>query len=307
MSLVVSTEESSDDLQGLTHGSKLLTLSVGKVGECALDVPGSICSINKTVSDMRDFLKDRNVDQTKITSKESTLSEMKKQTQCLTERCVLTNQSFQEFADSKAIADSKGNLKPLGPSNNTALLNNSNIDTVLNKLTKIHKNYYHMNFQMIDFAGVKDGSGWAIKKGERITPTELGNINMLDVIKKGFKTFGVVLNTDVRTGGGIHWFALFCDFRQSPYTVEYFNSSGNKPVYQIQNWIHKTVAQINTKHKCIALQLSGVVHQTGSETECGPYSLYYIWNRLNGKPAINFQQKAIPDCKMIEFRKMLFA
>lgn len=281
----------------LIHDANSLTLSVNKVSECALDVPGTVCSTDKTVNDMKKFLKDRNVDQTKFITEKDTLDAMKEETKCTTERCVLKDRSFQSFSDSNAHADSLDNLKPSGPSGSTALLSNTNIDQVLKKLTKHHKNFYHMNFQMIDFAGTS-----------RLAPTELGNIDMVkDVIDRGFKTFAVVMNTDKRTGGGIHWFALFCDFRYSPYSVEYFNSSGNKPVIEIQEWINKTVTHINNHHKTVPIILSGVVHQTSSETECGPYSLYYIWNRLNGKPAVNFQKLAIPDAKMIKFRKMLFA
>jgi hypothetical protein len=290
------------------HDSSLLTLAVNIVSECALDIPGNVCSTDATVDDMKAFLKDRNVDQSKLATKEQTVDVMKKETKCTTERCILEDQNFKDVGDNTERSKSMDNLKPKGPSHTTALLNNKNIDEVLRKLTHVHSGFYHMNFQMIDFAGIKNGSDWKIEKNTVISPTELGSIDIVDdIINKGFKTFGVVMNTDKRTGGGIHWFALFCDFRYTPYTVEYFNSSGNKPVEQIQDWMAKTESRINTHGKCTPVILSGVVHQTASETECGPYSLYYIWNRLNGKPASNFQQHPIPDAKMIQFRKMLFA
>jgi hypothetical protein len=165
-----------------------------------------------------------------------------------------------------------------------------------------------MNFQMIDFAGEKDYyDEWVIKKGQKILPTELGNIDMAkDVMSAGHKTFGVVMNTDVRTGGGIHWFSLFCDFRTNPCTVEYFNSSGNKPVKQIQDWLIKTEENLKSAgHNAKVVILSGNSMQK-SETECGLYSLYYIWNRINEVPAQNFQVAKVPDSMMYAFRKQCF-
>ena len=68
---------------------------------------------------------------------------------------------------------------------------------------------------------------------------------VFDLIKKGYKSYCVVLNTDKCTGQGIHWLCLFCDFRTSPFTIEYFNSSGNKPVVQVQRWM--TIQNNNIK------------------------------------------------------------
>lgn len=281
-----------------------------KVSECALDIPGNICSTEPTIQAMKKHLEDKNIDTSSIKSKEDVVETIKESLQCSTERCVLQNPKFVKNEIKGIIKESLERIKPYGPSNSNKLLNNDNIDDVLRKLTKQHKGFYHMNFQMIDFAGEKDGDSWKVVKGETISPTELGTIDMTkDVINKGYKTFGVVLNTDKRTNGGIHWFSLFCDFRVSPCTIEYFNSSGNKPVRQIQEWLVKTEDSINKAGVCKAtvVILSGLVHQRDSETECGPYSLYYIWNRLNGIPAMKFQEQRIPDRLMLEFRKHCFA
>lgn len=307
MSLVIDKEQL---VNNVSHSELSLTMPVNERSECALGIPGNVCSTKKTINEMKKFLVELNVDSSNLESLGGTINEMKKKTQCVTERCILENRNFRSVSDKDSILQSIDNLKPKGPSNSTALLSNTNIDEVLKKLTKVFKNFYHMHFQMIDFAGVRTSTGaeWKVVDGITLSPTKLGTINMVDdVIDKGYDTFGVVMNTDKRTNGGIHWFALFCDFRHIPYTVEYFNSSGNKPVVEIQDWMRKTEANINTKYKCELVVLSGVAHQTASETECGPYSLYYIYNRLNKKPAFNFQQMPIPDAKMIEFRKMLFA
>lgn len=277
--------------------------------ECALDIPGNVCSTKETVAAMKKHLQKKNVDTTMLKTAKAIVDTVKKDLRCNTEECVLKDPHFVKEEIKSIVKESLDRIKPEGPANSTRLLNNENIDNVLKKLTKRHDGFYHMNFQMIDFAGEKDSSGeWVIKKGTKIYPTQLGKIDMAkDVISKEYKTFGVVMNTDVRTGGGIHWFSLFCDFRTNPCTIEYFNSSGNKPVKQIQDWLIKTEENLKSAgHNAKVVVLSGMVHQKDSETECGLYSLYYIWNRLNGVPATNFQLKRIPDAKMIAWRKRVF-
>jgi hypothetical protein len=276
--------------------------------ECALDIPGNVCSTKKTVAAMEKHLHKNNIDTTMLKTAKDIVKMVKKDLKCNTEECILKNPFFVKEEIRSIVNESLDRIKPKGPANSTRLLNNENIDDVLNKLAKQHTCFYHMNFQMIDFAGEKDYSGeWVIKKNRKISPTLLGKIDMIkDVITKGYKTFGVVMNTDVRTGGGIHWFSLFCDFRTIPYTVEYFNSSGNKPVKQIQDWLIKTEENLKSAgHNAKVVVLSGLSHQQ-SGTECGLYSLYYIWNRLNEVPAENFQQKKVPDSMMYAFRKQCF-
>jgi hypothetical protein len=281
-----------------------------EVTECALDIPGNVCSTDETIQEMKRHLRKKNVDTRLLKTAKDIVESTKADLKCNTEECILKDPSFVKNNIRVIVNESLDRIKPVGPADSTKLLNNDNIDTVLKKLTKRHKGFYHMDFQMIDFAGEKNTNGeWVVNRGQKIVPTSLGKIDMVaDVINKGFKTFGVVMNTDVRTGGGIHWFALFVCCRSNVCTIEYFNSSGNKPVKQIQDWIIKTEENINSSGICKAsvIILSGVVHQIQSQTECGLYSLYYIWNRLNGIPAMNFQNKRVPDSHMIKWRRQVF-
>jgi hypothetical protein len=290
--------------------NETLTLDIStNISECALDIPGNVCSTNKTIDAMKNYLDEKKIDTTSLKTEKSIVDTIKKDLNCTSEECILTNSSFVKNNITDIIKESLDRIKPHGPANSTELLNNDNIDNILKRLTKIHKDFYHMHFQMIDFAGEKDNNGgWITKKGILINPTQLGNIDISkDVLAKGFKTFGVVMNTDYRTGGGIHWFSLFCDLRTKPYTIEYFNSSGNKPVIQIQDWLIKTEENLKSLgHKANIVILSGMVHQKDSETECGLYSIYYIWNRINSIPSTNFQDKRIPDSMMYKFRKICF-
>jgi hypothetical protein len=287
------------------------------VTECALDVvpTDGTCSTRETIADLARAHKLPPTVRPAVV-----IQTAKKEMGCDTELCVIQK---AQRSDMSGASESEKRLKKRGPSNNTALLHNDNIDGVLSSLVTVHKKLYHMPFQMIDFAGEKnargtgtgggtggaDGDDWRIVDGTKMTPTELGTIDMVrDVIDKGYSSFCVVMNTDTRNGGGIHWFPLYCDFTTQPFTIEYFTSSGNRPMKQIQEWIAKTCAAINTsgKYKAAPVVISGLVHQKDSETECGPYSLYYIWNRVNGVPHSKFSEKRIKDSLMIEFRKHLF-
>ena len=282
--------------------------------ECGLDVSDggivTVCSTKSAIKEMKKVLEERRVNTSPLVTDKAVVDAMKEELNCKTEKCVLTNPKFVKPEIKQIIQESISRLKPKGPANTTALLNNTNIDGILKRLTRKFKKFYHMGFQMIDFAGEKDSKGnWKNVGRTVLTPTELGTIDMVkDVIEKGYESFGVVLNTDVRTGGGIHWFSLYAQFNVDPITLEYFNSSGNKPVRQIQEWLAKTEDAIRASgRKVSVIALSGVVHQKDSDTECGLYSLYYIWNRLKGVPAINFQKKRIPDSMMIKFRPHLFS
>jgi hypothetical protein len=101
--------------------------------------------------------------------------------------------------------------------------------------------------------------------------------------------------------------ALFGDMRDpKQFTVEFFNSSGQSPCYEYSSWLIETSQSLNkiapTKmYKVCAIQ------QQYSKTECGVYSLYYIWARLNNAFGPEFLLKnKIDDKKMFEFRQHLF-
>jgi len=199
-------------------------------------------------------------------------------------------------------------IKARGPvptkSGKAEWLNNNDIDDTLRKLTLVHKGFYHVPFQMIDFAGLRSDDGWKVINGQTISPTELGTLDVL-MIMKTHTSIGVVINTDARTGPGVHWFAIYISF-DNPITIEYFNSSGNLPYPEIQEWMIKTQKLLERNgHKAVIIRPSNVVHQR-SMSECGVYSLYFIWRRLNGTPYSVFNNKSVSDRTMLEFRSRLF-
>jgi hypothetical protein len=115
--------------------------------------------------------------------------------------------------------------------------------------------------------------------------------------------------------------ALFADARgDTEWTVEFFNSSGNAPAPEWINWLEKTknlmegiVTQVSaqtagqsvTSPTVRIVRASTMRHQQ-SRSECGLYSLFYIWARLHKVPTSYFMKNLIPDSLMFEFRQHLF-
>jgi hypothetical protein len=107
--------------------------------------------------------------------------------------------------------------------------------------------------------------------------------------------------------------ALFADARNSDrWTVEFFNSSGNAPAPEWVSWLVKTKAGmeliLDREKKKIPVEImkvSSIRHQQ-SRSECGLYSLFYIWARLHNIPPEYFMENPIPDQLMFEFRQHLF-
>jgi len=117
-------------------------------------------------------------------------------------------------------------IKPPGPFDSKEWFSNVNIDSILEQLEDLFKDkhFLHIYFHMRDF------------KDFNSDPDEKKNLNKIvfsEYYKKGIRCFGVVFNTDVSSGSGEHWFAIFGDFTKMPFTIEHFNSSGDKPLPEI--------------------------------------------------------------------------
>lgn len=117
-------------------------------------------------------------------------------------------------------------IKPPGPFNSKEWFSNVNIDSILEQFEELFKDkhFLHIYFHMRDF------------KDFNSEPEEKKNLNKIvfsEYYKKGIRCFGVVFNTDVSSGNGEHWFALFGDFSKQPFTIEHFNSSGDTPLPEI--------------------------------------------------------------------------
>lgn len=260
--------------------------------ECAFYLDRNICSDKELIGKMRSFLE--KISGTRVADDKVVVEKLSEAVGCDKESCILQKSEFKEHAGTSLVNKNLKNFKPEGPARNFELLSNFNIDDVLDQWDRLFKgNFLHIDFQMRDFEKVR---------------SKLATVDFAKEIKKGHDTFGVVLNTDYSTGPGIHWFCIFGDFRDPKlYTLEFFNSSGNLPLPEVQTWLHRTKEKLE---KNIGVQTKVIIvtrmeHQKDDHS-CGPYSLFYIWCRLHGIPYQFFGNNRVPDKLMHEYRKHLF-
>lgn len=202
------------------------------------------------------------------------------------------------------------NFKAIGPANSTDYFNNFVIYRAYSLLNQHDPTFYPVNVQLIDFYESNQSYDTSLRDmvedGSLINKIRTGQV----------KSVGVILNTLTSqnyTKKDIvgHWVAIFMDFRNrdpklGSYTIEYFNSSGNPAPTNLFNWMKKLASKIQseTDVKTIALNVSNVVHQKG-HTECGPYSVFYIYSRVCGTHYKKFREKEIPDKIMHRFRQRI--
>lgn len=237
---------------------------------------------------------------------------------CETERCVLgklerdIEHELNEPNVPNQLNDTRGivrkeislRLKIVGPTDNK-LLNNVDIDTSMQQWAAYRREFYPYNFHMLNYASYSYRHGRVYN-----TPDTLATIPF-DALYQGklgqkYTCAGCIINTDTYQGDGVHWMALFVDSRTNPATAEFFNSSGNAPAPEWVNWMEKTKnIMLALGLNATSVRASTIRHQK-SRTECGLYSLFYVWARLHNIPVGYFAKNRIPDQLMFEFRQHLF-
>lgn len=247
---------------------------------------------------------------------------------CDSESCVVTHPRFRQHVQA-AGAGLEGaggthlldieldrRFKTEGPRDSTQLLSNFNIDGVLQEWAAAFPEFYNYSFNMMDFEAA-GGSLARVDAAGILEGRESQNLGKMGgLVRRPCTTFACVLNTDVSSGRGKHWVAVFGDCRGAgEWTVAYFNSAGNPPPPPVTRWLETTAARLAELRAraprrygdgpVTPVALTDVRHQD-SQTECGLYSLYFIRRRLEGAPLEEFRDARIPDAAMVEFRKHVF-
>jgi hypothetical protein len=265
-----------------------------------------VCASDVIIEKISDFLEDKcDVDRVDKLDKSEIIEKAADFLKCDNEACILENKYFLDTLNNGEIKQVKKELAEKyivsGPADDTTLLSNFNIDATLELWKKKFNDFMHISFQFIDFADYS---------------TELESLDIGRAYEAGFRTIGCVLNTDKTGGRGKHWITVFIDMRPPDiWTIEFFNSSGNTPTVELIIWMTKIknriIKYLSTANHSLnkidvkEIVVSKIVHQK-SKTECGMYSLYYIWNRLKGKSYKLFQYDPVPDDKVTKFRKHVF-
>ncbi len=232
-------------------------------------------------------------------SDDNLLKVLKAKTGCATGKCMLKSPLVKKKLGKQAEEIHKMHYKVEGPSDDSSWLTNSQIDNILDQahLEFAKKKFYHIPYQMIDFDenpihGNEDA--------------DMKCLCLADKYNEGFRTFGVVINTDTSKGRGIHWFSVYADFTQEPFTIEYYNSAGDSPKSSVHEWMERQAKSVTTQLKKPTKIIIHRIHHQSDGYNCGVYALYYILSRLSGVSPKWFQQNNISSSKMNAFRKYLY-
>jgi hypothetical protein len=243
------------------------------------------------------------------------------------ELCVMRHPDFQQFVEDNKILTSEylkeqevKLYKPAGPADNVNWLDNVNIDTTLAIWARDPQfdDFYPYSMNMMDFEVASHHNSLAKKdiidilEGRESVPQGPGYPS----VKRPCQRMACVLNTDTSKGTGEHWVCLFIDCAKNndPWTIEYFNSSGNFPPDPVIRFMHKTQKKLLHYQQKQGLQNGVEIVETvaiaphqESNTECGLYCLFYIRKRLEGESYEFFQRHRVEDGWMAKkFRPMLF-
>ena len=132
---------------------------------------------------------------------------------------------------------------------------------------------------------------------------ELSKINLNKLNKKNKSKIGIIYNLDVSTGPGTHWTAVYIDMNTNE--INYYDSYGEEPIPYIKQFLinmYRKMEKINSNPIII---YNDKRHQYGF-SECGVYSMYFLFNRLTGKNMYDISKQTITDKKMNDMRKKLF-
>jgi hypothetical protein len=133
------------------------------------------------------------------------------------------------------------------------------------------------------------------------------SLRIKDLYDKGGRSVGIVFNTDVSTGPGQHWIALFVDLnpKYENARITYFDSYSKAPEPEIQRLMFRWKEQWDSTKihsKPTELTYNKTLHQQ-QDSECGMYCIYFHWCCLSGVP----MERRVPDEVVRSFRGLLYS
>ena len=183
-------------------------------------------------------------------------------------------------------------------SNPTEWLSTDDIEKMEKSYKRLFSNYEYVGTFPMDF-GDKSETGSCLVSA-------LCSMDIRKLASKGKTQIGIVFNTDVSTGPGEHWVAVFCDLRSDlEYPrMTYFDSYGQEPEKEIKKLMTRWKQEWDAsgRHSMpMELTYNKTRHQR-KNTECGMYCVYFHYCCLMEIP----MEKRIPDDVMAALRGLLF-
>ncbi len=268
----------------------------------------------------------------------NSLAEIKKETNCNTDSCILDNVKLPTQIKGKI--EREAFKAPTGSFDHNYWLNNTEIDTVMTQMRKQYPGFGHGFIHMIDVKSFPPSNIDTIDY--KVLPANelnFGKEFKHALIRRGLiqgnpneytpmistynntplKSYGIVCNTDSSKGSGQHWFVIFISSDQKdpndtskPWIrIELFNSGGGGTTNTTFNtfWQQKALEIAKeTGVRCTFDVITSIQHQSPDTGNCGAYSLFYIYARLRGELPTDFNNpnRPIRDYAMKKFREVCF-
>jgi hypothetical protein len=177
-------------------------------------------------------------------------------------------------------------------------LSSEDIDKLEKRYEKLFEGYVHIGTFPMDF-DAKSETG-------KCLVSALCSIDIRGLAKQGKNRIGIVFNTDVSTGPGEHWVAVYCDIRpELEYgRFTYFDSYAQRPEPEIKKLMKRwkeSWDKTGIHSKPMTLTYNKTRHQY-KDSECGMYCMYFHYCCLTGVP----MEERVPDDVVNSFRKLLF-
>jgi hypothetical protein len=203
---------------------------------------------------------------------------------CWVEKSFMKN---MDERDAKLIKDLT--FKPPIPKGKYDWLSTDDIDRVMKQYNRMHPDLYFMGTWPMDFEKLHS-------KFRKFDPEQL--------MSKGKKKVGLVLNEDESDEPGSHWVGLYMDIPKRQ--VDFFDSYGKKPLDPVCEWLTRVNDKIKQKGgKPFTVLWNPHRHQYAN-SECGVYTLNFLINRLEGKSFKQIVNKKIKDEVMNRRRSTFF-
>lgn len=132
----------------------------------------------------------------------------------------------------------------------------------------------------------------------------LCSFELKDYLNKNINRMGAVYNLDKHDEPGSHWVASYIDHNKKH--VYYFDSVGDKPPSEIDNFSKKIVTQA----KDLGYNYKYIINNKGHQkknTECGVYCINFLINMLENGDFFKHINNYMPDDLMAENRDKYFA
>jgi hypothetical protein len=188
--------------------------------------------------------------------------------------------------------------KPPIPNKPYKWLSTSDINKVLKQYEKLYPDFAFMGTVPIDFDEVIDEY-----KNMNVCTMSGGSRNPTNHM---INQYGFVFNLDPHDQRGSHWVSMFMKLIGKDKFIGFFDSYGNPPPRQIAKLVRRLKAQVK---KCLGVDLPykcNTVQHQHKGTECGTYSLYFIYKCLMGYSFEEITENIILDDDVNQFRHFFF-